>query len=218
MSEQAVGTHRAHPWVLTAAVAPPLLLAGLGLLHPHELDDGTAARWTGLHLVLLPVFPLLALAPWLVARRGSRVAGGAALLLGFVFAVFYTALDLLAGVATGVLQQAGETGGIRALFRTGNALSLVGVYAYLGATVLAAGVALRRARLSAVPGAVVVVLAAVSFLGSHVYWPAGVVTMLALAVGWGLLLAPPRWGGRASPPVESTVPAGDRADDPSLPR
>lgn len=189
MTEQYAQGRRPRPWQVLAAVAPPLLLAGLGLLHPHELDGGTAVRWTTLHLVLLPLFPLIAVAPWLVARRGSPLSGALTMVLGLVFAVFYTALDVLAGIGTGVLQQAGEVDGIPVLFRTGNELSLVGVYAYLAATVLASAVALRRARLRALPGAVVVVLAAVSFLGSHVYWPVGVLTMLGLALGWGLLVA-----------------------------
>lgn len=189
MTEQYAEGKRPRPWEVLAAVAPPLLLAGLGLLHPHELDGGTAVRWTMLHLVLLPLFPLLAVAPWLVARRGPRLSGALTMVLGLVFAVFYTALDVLAGIGTGVLQQAGEVDGIPVLFRTGNELSLVGVYAYLVATVLASALALRRARLRALPGAVVVVLAAVSFLGSHVYWPVGVLTMLGLALGWGLLVA-----------------------------
>ncbi len=77
------------------------------------------------------------------------------------------------------------------LFATGNALSLVGVWAYLAATVLAAAVALLRSGLRALPGATVVVAASWSFLGSHVYWPFGVLTMLGLALGWGLLLAVP---------------------------
>jgi hypothetical protein len=34
---------------------------------------------------------------------------------------------------------------------------------------------------------VLVIAASVSFLNSHVYWPRGVLTMYALAVGWGLL-------------------------------
>jgi len=218
MSTHDVSTRRARPWVLVAAVLPPLLLAGLGVMHPRELGDGTAVRWTVLHLVLLPLFPLLGVAPWLVARRGPRLAGGAALLLGFVFAVFYTALDVPAGVGTGMLQQAGQTEGVPVLFRTGNELSLVGVYAYLTATVLAAGVALRRAGWSALPGAVVVVLAAVSFLGSHVYWPVGVLTMLGLALGWGLLLVPVRGGVHSSPPVAPELLAGSSLEHPGPPR
>lgn len=186
----------AHGWgaphrELMAAVGPPLLLAALGLLHPHELDDGTAGRWLALHVALLPLFPLLALAPWLIARRGSRATASLAVLLGVVYALFYTALDVLAGIGTGVLQRAGETSGISVLFATGNTLSLVGVWAYLAAAVLAAAVALRRSGLRALPGALVVVAASWSFLSSHVYWPLGVLTMLGLALGWGLLLAAP---------------------------
>jgi hypothetical protein len=51
----------------------------------------------------------------------------------------------------------------------------------------------------ALPGAVVLLVAGVLFSGGwHIYWPAGVVVMLILAVGLGLLAAilpEPRSGG-----------------------
>lgn len=209
-------TSRPARWELVAAVGPPLLLAAMGLLHPHDLDDGTASRWTGLHVALLPVFPLLAVAPWLVVRRGSRLLGRLTLVLGYVYALAYTALDVLAGIGTGALQRAGEQDGIPVLFATGNALSLAGVYAYLAAALLASAVAVRRAGARALPGAVVVVLASVSFLGSHVYWPAGVLTMLGLAVGWALLLlaSPGDAGGSGEASVRGRH--GSRTDSPPL--
>ncbi|MCW6006062.1 hypothetical protein K1W54_15955 [Micromonospora sp. CPCC 205371] len=53
-----------------ALVVPvPLLLAAVGLVHPHLLTPATAGRWAALHIVLLPVFPLLA-AGLLVPLRG----------------------------------------------------------------------------------------------------------------------------------------------------
>ena len=48
--------------------------------------------------------------------------------------------------------------------------------------------ALRRWGTLSVPGSVVLLVAAWSFLGSHIYWPVGVLTMLGLAVGFGLLV------------------------------
>lgn len=41
---------------------------------------------------------------------------------------------------------------------------------------------------AAVPGGLITVAAAWSFLSSHVYWPGGVWTMVALAIGLGLLI------------------------------
>ena len=176
------------PTRLLAAVAlPPLVLGALGLTHPEDLTDSTAQYWRDIHIVLLPLFPLLALAPWLIVRGESRGLGWLAAALGVVYALFYSALDVLAGIGAGALQLDGAASSTGILFREGNALADFGVYAYLAATVLAAVVALRVAGLAALLGAVLIVPGAVVFLGSHIYWPDGVLTMLALAVGWTAL-------------------------------
>ena len=94
---------------------------------------------------------------------------------------------MLAGIGAGALQQAGAVDQKRFLYAEGNDLAEYGVYAYLLAAVLAAVVALRRARLAALPGAVLVIAGAVSFLQSHVYWPRGGLTMVVLAIGWAAL-------------------------------
>lgn len=174
--------------LLLAVAGPPLLLAGLGLAHPTDLTDASAGGWQGLHTLLLPIFPLLALAPWLVTRRQHPALGRVAAVLGYVYAVFYTALDVLAGIGAGALQGAGAGDQTSVMFAQGNDLSTYGVWAYMAAAVLASGVALRRAHLAALPGAVLVVAGAWSFLGSHIYWPVGVLTMIALAVGWTALI------------------------------
>lgn len=170
---------------LIAVVAlPALLLAGVGVTHPQDLTDGTAGSWRNLHVLLLPVFPLLALAPWLVTRLHNPVLGWIAALLGYVYAACYTALDVLAGIGAGALQAENGGGGKLVLFAQGNGLADYGVWAYLLATVLASAVALRAAGLAAVPGSVLVLLGALLFLDNHIYWPEGVLSMLALALGW----------------------------------
>lgn len=174
--------------VLLAVGLPPLLLAALGTTHPASLDVASAARWRDLHIVLLPLFPLLALGPWLVARRTARPGlAWVVAALGYVFAAFYTALDVLAGIGAGALEARGFHTALGTMFANGNDLARVGVDAYLAASLLAAGAALLSARLAAVPGAVLVAGGAISFLDSHVYWPRGVLTMLVLAVGWTAL-------------------------------
>jgi hypothetical protein len=120
--------------------------------------------------------------------------------LGYVYAVSYTALDVLAGIGAGALQRAGAHEQTSHLFAQGNGLSTYGVWAYLAATVVAAATALRRARAAALPGALLVVGAAWSFLGSHIYWPAGGLTVLAMAAGWSwLVLALHRRPGAGTP-------------------
>lgn len=173
--------------MLTVLVAPPVVLAAAGLAHPSHLTTGTADSWRNLHVLLLPVFPLLGLGPWLVLRREGLVLGRVAAVLGYGYAVFYTALDVLAGIGAGALQQAGVGGGRSVLFAQADDLVRYGVWAYFGATVLAAAVMLRRVGVAAAPGAVLTMGGAWSFLDSHIFWPRGVVTMFALAAGWAAL-------------------------------
>lgn len=168
------------------AAVPGLLIGTVGIFHPDQLTAADAERWRNIHVVLLPLFPLLALTPWLIARRASRAAGWVGLLLGYTFAMFYTGLDLLSGAAAGVLKMAGSDD-LSPIFALGSDLAEVGVYAHLLAALLACALMLRFSGWRALPGAVLVIAASVSFLDSHVYWPRGVLTMYTLAVGWGLL-------------------------------
>ena len=105
-----------------------------------------------------------------------------------MYACFYTGLDLLAGAGAGALKLEGSED-LGVLFRLASPMEWVGTTAYLAATVLACALVLRRAGLAAVPGALIVVAASVSFLDSHIFWPRGVLTMYALAVGWAALAA-----------------------------
>lgn len=185
---------------LAAAVAlPPLALAAAGLVHPVYLTDASAMRWHDLHVLLLPVFPLLALGPWLIARRHGRVLGWATGVLGYVYATFYSALDVLAGIGSGALQER-RLGGTFALFAQGDDLARVGTWAYLAATALTVAAAARTTRrggpatvISTLVGAVLVLAGAWTFRTSHIFWPRGVLAMLALAAGWAALaaVAPP---------------------------
>ncbi|MDT5013864.1 MAG: hypothetical protein QOD39_24, partial [Mycobacterium sp.] len=74
---------------------PPVLIGLIGITHPAHLTFGASGYWRNLHVVLLPLFPLLALGPWLATRAIDRTYAWVALVLGFVYACFYTALDVL---------------------------------------------------------------------------------------------------------------------------
>jgi len=174
--------------LVVVVALPGLVLGTAGIFHPAHLTPEDAQRWRDIHIVALPLFPLLALGPWLLARSAHAVAGWVALLLGYTYAMFYTGLDLLAGAGAGQLKLV-DSADLGTIFDLADALATVGVWAYLLATVLAAGVVLWRTGLRALPGAVVVGVASVSFLDSHIYWPRGVLTMYALALGWGALAA-----------------------------
>ena len=58
---------------VVAVTAPPLLLAGLGLTHPHDLSGASAGWWTSLHIILVPLFPLLGVSHWVLLHRRPGV-------------------------------------------------------------------------------------------------------------------------------------------------
>jgi len=188
------------PWTRVLAVAgPAVVLAGLGLTHPQDLTAASASWWTTLHVVLLPIFPLLAVSVWLLLRGVPGPVAWGARAAAYGYATFYTVTDVLAGIGAGELtRRAGEQGvpegtvQVDTLFSVGNELGTIGVWCFAvacAATALAFVVQIGR---RALPGAMVLLVGAVLFTGGfHIYWPNGVVNMLVLAVGFGLLGATP---------------------------
>jgi len=61
---------RRWPTHLTVTL-PPLVLAAIGLTHPMELAAETAGWWTTMHILLLPLLPLLGVALWGLVRDVS---------------------------------------------------------------------------------------------------------------------------------------------------
>src|SRR4051794_8106090 len=188
--------------------AGPLLLAVAGLVHPGGLSAATAHRWVHLHIALLPVFPLLALGFVVLLRGRPRldvpgVATAVAWLGAGVYAVGYTGLDAVAGIAAGtVAGQGGDQAELRrlvlALYDVGDLLGRAAVYALLIA-VLAGTVALGvRHGPRVLAGTVVLLGAGYSFIDSHIFWPRGVLTMLAFAAGFAL------WAWAATPQPSAT--------------
>jgi len=192
----------------------PLALALAGSTHPADLTSTTAGRWYAVHLVMLPLFPLLAANVWVLLRGiWSGVDGAlavAARVLAFSYAVFYTALDVLAGIATGALVTEATSSGMNVagpkalMFREGNHLAGIGALSMLAASVLVAVVLVRRYGRVALPGALILVASSVSFLDSHVYPVRGVITMLGFGAGAVLLALP---GMRTSRPSTHADPA-----------
>jgi hypothetical protein len=178
--------------VLVAA-APGLVLSVLGLFHPTQLTPGTAAAWWQLHVVLLPVFPLLGLALVFLARGEHGPLVWVVRVAAYVYAAFYTGLDTLAGIGAGLAVAAQPAGSPVALdlVRLGGQLAVVGVTGFLGASLATAALLVRRDRLAALPGSALLVAAALVFLHSHIYWPTGGLAMLGAGVGCGLLEARP---------------------------
>ena len=166
---------------------PPIAVGLAGITHPDHLTQEASLYWRNLHVVFLPLLPLLALGPWVIARSVDRKLGYLAAVLGYVYACFYTALDVLAGIGAGGLKRA-NADGVRGLFDLAADLGQVGSLAFIVGTAVAAGCALSVARLRAMLGAARAFAGAYGYMQEHVYWPAGVLSMFALAAGWTLML------------------------------
>lgn len=170
--------------VLVTVALPPLVLAAIGVTHPMHLTASSAEYWRNLHIAILPIFPLLGFAPWIVARGAGAVVAWIVGVLAFLYAAFYTALDVLAGIGAGGLKLDDMGMATGTVFGLGNRLGEVGSIAFIAATTIAAVTAVVRFRAAAVAPSVLVVLGSVLFLQAHIYFPVGVIGQLALAVGW----------------------------------
>ena len=186
-----------------AVVVPAFLTLLVGLTHPVSLTPATAEWWRDLHIVLLPVFPLIGVAPWIASRgaaAGFRLIAG---LGGFLFAVYYTALDALAGIAAGSVELAGHPEAKHSLY------VLADIFGPIGALGLAAAWAAATLGLVRLTGgrAIVGLLAVVGallVLKSHVYFPVGTLGLALLIAGGAVVALLPRpIGARASGPALS---------------
>jgi hypothetical protein len=183
-------------------IGAPLSVGVLGIWHP--IDPGTSPYqivadsptwWTILHLLQLPLFGLLALAVWMLVRQ---LPGKAALVskiaLAF-FVIFYTALDSITGIASGIIAReardlsAAEIATIEplvnSLFLGGGPYTFIPLFAILGWGVAAgaAAVALRRAGVSRLP-VLLMGLSAIFFGITHEppFGPIGMAAMLGAVV------------------------------------
>ncbi|MCW6006063.1 hypothetical protein K1W54_15960, partial [Micromonospora sp. CPCC 205371] len=78
---------------------------------------------------------------------------------------------------------------VQALFTTGDALGYAGAGAFAAAALAASLALYLRYGPRTLPGALIVLAASVSFVDSHIFWPRGVLTMLAFAAGFALIAA-----------------------------
>ncbi|MFI2634205.1 hypothetical protein ACH5A2_28060 [Streptomyces collinus] len=182
---------------IALVTAAPLALAAAGLVHPHGLSMSTAADWADLHILLLPLFPLLTiglLVPlWHRPRPGIQAAATAAAWTGaFVYSAFYTGLDAVAGIAAGTAVEHAPAGANpgrlkRPLYDVGESLGHIGAYALICAVVATAAALWPRYGARVLPGTAVLLVAGWSFVDSHIFWPRGVWTMCGFALGFALL-------------------------------
>jgi hypothetical protein len=180
-------------WVrIAAVVAGPLALAALGVTHPRTLTEGSAAWWTSLHIILLPLFPLLAVSVWVLLQGDRTPIAWGARIGATIYVVFYGALDSIAGIAEGTVVSAANTTntpGFTELFAIAHPFGLIGGYAFFVSAMLLA-LSAWRAGSRGVPfyvAATLLLAGAFLLASSHIYWPRGVMAMLAVAIGFGLI-------------------------------
>jgi hypothetical protein len=183
----------------------PLLLGILEIWHPSNVVFGDmvtspqlAEWWLTLHVLQLPLFGLLAVAMFLLMADVKNIFATVSRVALWFFVVFYTALDSVAGIATGIfftkVQHLNLTDVENPLFNTlfdlflsiftldfpgGVLVSKIAVVSWF-IVGLSAAVALYmqgRNRL----GVIVIILATLMF-NSHAY-PNGPISMFLLTVG-----------------------------------
>lgn len=169
-------------------VAPPLVLAGVGLTHPALLTADSAQWWTTMHLALLVLFPLIGVAIWVLLRSDKTWLGWAGRVVAAAFAILYDGLDAVAGVATGTIVLAGadpKSELVASLFAASRPLGWAGLIALAIATVVVLVSAYRAGNSVALLICAAVALGAGLYLfaAGHIYWPRGVLAMVGLAIG-----------------------------------
>src|SRR3712207_3477546 len=80
----------------------------MGLTHPHALTPETASYWYTLHYILLPIFPLLGVNLWWWLAEVRSPWAWLARVAAFIYMSFYGALDVLAGMGTGLVLLSSE--------------------------------------------------------------------------------------------------------------
>lgn len=179
-----------RPLTIVLVALPGLLLAAVGyLVHPGFLDASTARAWWTVHVYLVPVFPLISLALWVLLRGVTGPVAALARVAAYGFAVFYTALDVLSGIGAGLVVEAGVPELAGRLFGVGDALGHAGVWMLLAAAVLTGLALLRRDGPRVLPGALVLAGSCFPFMTGHIFHPVGVAAMLLVALGCALMAA-----------------------------
>jgi hypothetical protein len=181
-----------RPLAIAAVTAPPLILLGVGLTHPARLTVESAGWWTTMHQLLVPLFPLLAAAVWVLLRRDHTPLAQFGRVAAASFAVFYGTLDAVSGIAAGIVVRAEgstEAAALEPLFAAGKIFAYVGGYSLLAAVAAVIGctwlAGTRRATFWV--GAMLALGGAAIVSRFHIYFPYGTATMACLAIGFCLL-------------------------------
>ena len=96
----------------------PLALTVLLVFHPSPYDDVAgelmpiAGWWIALHTIGFLLFALMGVALWLLTAGLPGVFATVSRVAAVVFAVFYDAGDVIAGISTGILARSAELGAL----------------------------------------------------------------------------------------------------------
>ncbi len=172
---------------------PGVALGIAGLFHPHALVPDTADQWFVLHVVGLVFFPLVGLALAALVRGRQDPLAWVVRLGAFGFAVFYTALDVVYGVAAGsVTRDMGEgyrrSADFSEMLQVSVRLGEVGSWSLIVGVVAVAVDQVRRRGVGGLP-ALLLLPGAWLVHTDHIFSPGGVVGMLLIGVATGLLAA-----------------------------
>ena len=173
---------------LVLLALPGIALGVAGSTHPGSLSHATSQHWWQMHLVGMFVFPLvgLALSALVWGRRDPL-----ALVLhagAFVYAVCYTALDVISGLTAGWVTYRLGPGQPRPdevdfIFQIGGRVGDVGEWGLLVAAGAASIDVARRTGWPALVGATPLLLGTWWILEDHIFPPYGAVGAALVGVG-----------------------------------
>lgn len=188
---------------------PGVLLALSGFFHPHHLTYDTSLQWFWVHIPGLLAFPLVGVALIMLVRGRNDTMAWVIRLAGFAYATFYSALDVINGIAAGYLthQAGGKYRGaaVPELFDIGRPIGDIGEWALLLTCVaVLVDTALRH---GVGAGPALVLLPGAWFVRSdHIFSPVGVLGMTLIGLGTGYAAwvgaegaAENRWRKNATP-------------------
>lgn len=180
-------------WVTAVVVALPALLVAIdGSQHPPHLTYAASNEWYSVHLPGIVVVPLIggALA-WTMRGRRDPTAW-LVRLAAYGFATFYTALDVISGVAAGYVTHHLGPGvprpdAVAYLFRIGTPLGRIGSIALMCCALLLVLDALVEMRLAGL-GSVLLLPGAYLVHEHHIFPPLGVTGLVLLGLGTSALV------------------------------
>ena len=173
---------------LVLLALPGVVLGVAGATHPHSLSYSTSEHWWQMHVAGMFVFPLVGVALMSLVW-GRRDPLALVLYAGaFVYAVCYTALDVISGITAGWITYRLGPGEprpdeVRWVFEIGGRIGDVGEWGLLVAAVAASVDLARRVGWPALVGAVPLLLGTWWVLEDHIFPPYGALGAALVGIG-----------------------------------